>query len=62
MRAFKPDYEKYGVYPPLLKAENKSFLPLIMFGKVILADDQELGGIFAVAMGKKESWVLSGSL
>lgn len=53
LRAFKPDYEKYGVYPPLLKAQNKSFLPPIMFGKVILADYQEIGGIFVVAMGKK---------
>ena len=53
LRAFQPDYEKYGVYPPLLKTENKKFFPPLMFGKVILVDDKEIGGAFVVGIGKK---------
>ncbi|MGX2946356.1 GNAT family N-acetyltransferase [Enterococcus alishanensis] len=53
LRAFQPDYEKYGVYPPLLKTEKKRFLPPLIFGKVILADDKEIGGAFVVPLRKK---------
>lgn len=53
LRAFQPDYEKYGVYPPLLKQKNKQFLPPLIFGKVILADDVVVGGAFVVGIGKK---------
>lgn len=53
LRAFQPDYEKYGVYPPLLKTEKKKFFPPLMFGKVILADGKEIGGAFVVGMGEK---------
>ncbi|WP_099203494.1 GNAT family N-acetyltransferase [Miniphocaeibacter massiliensis] len=52
-RAFQPDYEKYGVYPPLLKTKNETFFPPLMFGKVILVDDEEIGGVFVAAIGKK---------
>lgn len=53
LRAFQPDYEKYGVYPPLLKTDKKSFMPPLIFGKVILADDKEIGGAFVVPLRKK---------
>ena len=53
MRSFEPDYDKYGVYPPLLKTKTKSFLPPLMFGKAILADDKIIGGAFVVGIGKK---------
>lgn len=43
LRAFKSDYEKYGVYPPLIKTEKKGFFLPLMFGKVILADDKVIG-------------------
>ena len=51
--AFKPDYEKYGVYPPLLRLRRKQFLPSILFGKALLVDDTIIGGAFVVTMGKK---------
>lgn len=53
LRAFLPDYEKYGVYPPLLKVQKQQFFPPLMFGKVILVDGEAVGGAFVVAMGKK---------
>lgn len=53
LRAFKPDYEKYGVYPPLLKQKQRQFMPPLMFGKVILVDDIIVGGAFVVGVGKK---------
>lgn len=53
LRSFQPDYDKYGVYPPLLKEKTKSFLPPLMFGKVILADNTIIGGAFVVGIGKK---------
>ena len=53
LRAFQPDYNKYGFYPPLIKEKTKSFLPPLMFGKVILADDMIIGGAFVVGVGKK---------
>ncbi|WP_180946825.1 GNAT family N-acetyltransferase [Peptostreptococcus faecalis] len=52
-RAFQPDYERYGVYPPLLKTQKKTFLPPLIFGKVILIDDKEIGGFFVAVIGKK---------
>lgn len=51
--AFQPDYEKYGVYPPLLKQKQRQFLPPLVFGKVILVDDVIIGGAFVVGIGKK---------
>ena len=53
LRAFQPDFEKYGVYPPLLKTDKKKFLPPLIFGKVILLEDKEIGGAFVVGMGKR---------
>ena len=53
LRSFQPDYNKYGFYPPLIKEKTKSFLPPLLFGKVILADDTIIGGAFVVGIGKK---------
>lgn len=53
LRAFQGDYEKYGVYPPLLKQKQKQFFPPLMFGKVILVDNAMIGGAFVVGIGKK---------
>ena len=53
LRSFQPDYNKYGFYPPLIKEKTKSFLPPIMLGKAILADDTIIGGTFVVGIGKK---------
>jgi len=53
LRAFQPDYEKYGVYPPLINSKRKKFLPPLMFGKTILADGVIIGGTFVVGFGKK---------
>lgn len=53
LRAFQPDFEKYGVYPPLLNVKKKSFLPPRLFGKTIYEDDTIIGGAFIVALGKK---------
>lgn len=53
LRAFQPDYDKYGVYPPLIKQKQKQFLPPLIFGKVLLADDFVVGGAFVVSIGKK---------
>ena len=51
--SFQPDYEKYGVYPPLINLKRKKFLPLRIFGKTILYDDVIIGGAFVVAFCKK---------
>ena len=53
LRSFLPDYSKYGFYPPLIKEKTKSFLPPLIFGKVILTDDAIIGGAFVVGLGKK---------
>lgn len=53
LHAFKPDYEKYGVYPPLLKIDKQRFFPPLMFGKVILDDGKVIGGAFVMGIGKK---------
>jgi len=53
LQAFHPDYEKYGVYPPLLKQKQKHFLPPLIFGKTLLNDDIIIGGAFVVGIGKK---------
>lgn len=53
LRAFQPDFERYGVYPPLLKMDKKRFLPPIVFGRIILADNVMIGGVFAMGMGRK---------
>jgi len=51
--SFQPDFEKYGVYPPLIRLKKKKFLPPRIFGKTILADDVIIGGAFVVGFGKK---------
>lgn len=33
LKAFQPDFEKYGTYPPLLNQKKKKFLPLLFLGK-----------------------------
>lgn len=53
LSAFQPDFEKYGVYPPLLKQKQKSFLPPLMLGKTILSDEKIIGGAFILAIGQK---------
>lgn len=53
LRSFQPDYEKYGVYPPLINLKRKRFLPPLIFGKTILADDMIIGGAFVAGLGKK---------
>lgn len=53
LRSFQPDYEKYGVYPPLINLKQKRFLPPLMFGITILADDIIIGGAFVTGLGKK---------
>ncbi len=50
---FQPDYEKYGVYPPLINIKSKRFLPPRMFGKTITVDETIIGGAFVVGFGKK---------
>ena len=51
--AFKPDSEKYGIYPPLMRLNKKKFLPPRIFGKAILVDAEIIGGAFVMAIGKK---------
>ena len=53
LRSFQPDYEKYGVYPPLLNTEKQGFLPPYILGKIILVDNNIIGGAFVLAIGKK---------
>jgi GNAT superfamily N-acetyltransferase len=53
LRSFQPDYEKYGVYPPLIRLKQKKFLPPRIFGKTILAEGVIIGGAFVLAFGKK---------
>ncbi len=52
LRAFTPDYEKYGFYPPVLNLKKKRFLPPLLFGNVILADDEMVGAAFVATIGK----------
>jgi len=53
LQAFQPDFEKYGVYPPLLKEKNRQFLPPLVFGKTIMIDNTIIGGAFVAGLGKK---------
>lgn len=53
LRAFAPDYERFGVYPPMINLKKKRFLPLRIFGKTILESDTIIGGAFVVGFGKK---------
>lgn len=53
LRSFQPDYEKYGVYPPVINLKRKNFLPPLIFGKTILSDDIVIGGAFVSGLGKK---------
>jgi len=39
LRAFAPDYERFGVYPPMINLKKKRFLPPRIFGKTILESD-----------------------
>lgn len=51
LRAFQPDHERYGVYPPLLNTKRECFLPPLLFGKVLLAEGRAVGGAFVTGMG-----------
>jgi len=53
LRSFQPDYEKYGLYPPVINLKRKKFLPPLIFGKTILVDDIIIGGAFVIGLGKK---------
>ena len=53
LRAFAPDYERFGVYPPMINLEKKRFLPPRIFGKTILEGNKIIGGAFVVGFGKK---------
>ena len=53
LRSFQQDYEKYGVYPPLIRTKQKKFLPPRIFGKTILDDGAIIGGAFVVAFFNK---------
>jgi len=51
-QSFKPDYERYGVYPPLLDLKRKRFMPPYKLGITFLDDDTIIGGAFVLALGK----------
>lgn len=53
LRAFKNDFEKFGVYPPFIKEESRGFRPPLMLGRVVLDGDEIVGGAFAAAFGNK---------
>ena len=53
LRAFTPDYERFGVYPPMINLKKKRFMPPRIFGKTILESDTIIGGAFVVGFGKK---------
>lgn len=53
LRAFNYYFEKYHVYPHLIDAEEKKFLPPIIFGKEILLSDKIIGGVFVIHTGKR---------
>lgn len=53
LNAFKLDYEKYGVYPPLINTKKKKFLPPLVFGKTILLEDCIIGGLFIAKFRNK---------
>lgn len=53
LRSFQTDFEKYGVYPPLINLQRNRFLPPRIFGKTILTNDTIIGGVFVVGFGKK---------
>lgn len=50
LRAFQPDYDRYGVYPLFKNPNRQKFLPPRIFGKTILFED--VSGAFA-GFGKK---------
>ena len=53
LRSFRRDYEKRGVYPPLINLKRRKFLPLIVFGKTILYDGEIIGGAFVARIFRK---------
>lgn len=53
LRSFQSDYEKYGVYPLLINLKKKKFIPPIIFGKTLFAEDVIIGGMFVARLGKK---------
>jgi len=53
MRSFQPDYEKYGMCPPLLNLKRKAFMPPLVFGKTFIADNKIIGGAFVAGFGSK---------
>lgn len=52
LRAFKPDYEKYGIYPPLLKTKSQRFLPPLSFGKKVVTGGAVIGVVFTIITGR----------
>ena len=53
LRSFQADYNRCGYYPPFMKDKTKSFLPPLMLGKVVLVDNEIVGGAFVLGIGKK---------
>ena len=53
LRAFTSDYERFGIYPPMINLKRKRFLPPRIFGKTILEGETIIGGAFVVGLGKK---------
>ena len=53
LRAFQPDFEKHGEYPPLIDQKHKKFMPPLSSGVVILQDDSIIGGAFALTFSKR---------
>ena len=53
LRAFAPDYEKFGKYPPAINIKKKCFLPPRILGITILESDVIIGGAFVLALGRK---------
>jgi len=53
LRAFQPDYEKYGSFPPLLNTGKKCFRPPLAWGKAVLYNDKVIGGVFVMAKAEK---------
>jgi len=52
-RAFQPDYEKFGVYPPMMNVKKETFSPPRSFGKTVIIDDCIAGGAFVLSLGRK---------
>jgi GNAT superfamily N-acetyltransferase len=53
LRSFQPDYEEFGVYPPLINTKKQKFMPPRIFGKTIMDGEKIIGGAFVVGLTKK---------